>query len=217
MIYIKRFNLCFIRIPKNASSSAMHFIYHNMCEDEDVVSRMYEWNDDKIEKLYYKNCPVLPHSHIDSKYVVEQGIVPESAHFIGVIREPLERVLSLYLYRIRDGQYGPILPSPKHFRSQFADGVFNDTPQQTQPQHTFLPSNGEFWLYENINDHLLDLCSRYGVEVKEPLLRLNKSPGDTKQLIKHFFTPELIESIQHKYAEDFELYKRLSYDYLHRV
>ena len=149
----------------------MHFIYHNMCEDEDVVSRMYEWNDDKIEKLYYKNCPVL--------------------------------------YRIRDGQYGPILPSPKHFQSQFVDGVFNDTPQQTQPQHTFLPSNGEFWLYENINDHLLDLCSRYSVEVKEPLLRLNKSPGDTKQLIKHFFTPELIESIQHKYAEDFELYERL--------
>ena len=180
-----------------------------MCEDEDVVSRMYEWNDDKIEKLYYKNCPVLPHSHIDSKYVVEQGIVPESAHFIGVIREPLERVLSLYLYRIRDGQYGPILPSPKHFQSQFVDGVFNDTPQQTQPQHTFLPSNGEFWLYENINDHLIDLCSRYGIEVKEPLLRLNKSPGDTKQLIKHFFTPELIESIRHKYAEDFELYERL--------
>lgn len=209
MIYIKRFNLCFIRIPKNASSSAMHFIYHNMCEDEDVVSRMYEWNDDHIEKLYYKNCPKLPHSHVDAKYVVENDIVPSDAHFIGVIREPIERFLSLYLYRIRDGEYGPILPTPKHFQSLFDGGVFRDTPQQIQKQSTFLPENGEYWLYEDVEYHLHELCNRYNVEVKHPLQRLNKSPGETKKLIKHFFTEQLIESIRQEYAEDFELYERL--------
>lgn len=220
MIYIKRLNLCFIRIPKNASSSVMHFIYNNMCEDEDVISRMYEWNEDKIEKIYYKNCPILPHSHVDAKYVIEEGIVPSSAHFIGVVREPLERVLSLYLHRIRDGKYGPILPTPNHFQSQFVDGVLLDKPQQNQPQHTFLPENGEFFLYDNLQHHLTDLCNRYGLEAKDPLIRLNKSPGNTKQLIAHFFTPELIESIRHKYAKDFELYERLrseTYDDIHRV
>ena len=212
MIYVKRLNLCFIRIPKNASSSVMHFIYHNMCEDEDVVSRMYEWNAEHIEKIYYKNCPVLPHSHVDYKYVVEQGIVPASAHFVGVIREPLERVLSLYLHRIRDNKYGMVLPSPKHFESQFIDGVFQDKPQQSQPQHTFLPENGEYMLYDTIEEQLVSLCNRYEIEVKEPLIRLNKSPGHTKELVKHFFSPELISSIQRKYAEDFELYYRLKGD-----
>lgn len=214
MIYIKRFNFCFIRIPKNASSSIMLFLYENMCTEEDMISRMFEWDNTKYKKIYYKNCPMLPHSHIDSNYLITNSIVKSDASFYGVVREPLERTLSLYLYRIRDGVYGNIPPSPEHFQSLFVNGVFQDTPQQMQAQSTFLPDTGTYWLYDNVETNLKDLCYNYGIDIKSSLKILNKSPGDTKKLIKYFYSSTLIDKVQTAYMQDFLLYEKLKNNHL---
>ena len=191
----------------------MLFLYENMCNEEDIVSRMYEWSGDKYEKLYYKNCPILPHSHVDAKYVIANGIVPSNTKFYGIVREPLERVLSLYLYRIRDGAYGRVLPSPEHFQSLFNDGIFIDTPQQIQAQSTFLTDTGIYWLYENVENHLKELCVSNNITVTSPLQLLNKSPGNTKKLINHFYTEDLISKIKRAYDKDFILYEKLKKQY----
>lgn len=209
MIYVKHLNFCFVRIPKNASTSVMYFLYKNVCREEDVVSRMYEWQDNQHTKFYYKNCPVLPHSHVDSAYLINNNIVPASADFYGVLREPLEKLLSLYLYRLRTGDYGRQAPSPEHFASLFTDGIFRDTPQQIQPQHTFLPADGTFWLYDNIENHLTDFCNKHDIKITTPIEVLNKSPGNTKTLIKYFYTNDLIDKIKSKYIKDFDLYAKI--------
>jgi hypothetical protein len=214
MIYIKRLNFCYIRVPKNASSTVMTFLYNNVCDTrEDIASRAFEWDDTKYEKVYYLNCPVLPHSHVDATYVIDNNIVPSTATFKGVVRQTYERQLSLYFYRIRNGIYGHKKPSVAEFRSKIIDGVFQDKPQQMQTQTSFLAYKGnvlgDYWLFDNINKHLYDFCESYSIPVKTSLNTINKSPGNKKELVEIFYTPELKAQVKAKYYEDFELYERL--------
>jgi hypothetical protein len=215
MIYFKRLNTCFIRIPKNASSSAMLFLYDNVWHKEDTISRMYRWNEHEYDKTYHENCPVLPNAHVDAKYVIDNGIVPATAQFYGIIREPLERCLSLYLYRIRDGRYGKILPSPEHFQSLFKYGVLQDTPQQMQIQSTFLNETGKYWLYEDIEKQLTDFCAQHNIKISVPLQLLNKSPGDTKRLVPIFFSNKVLTEFKIAYQKDFELYEKVKNNDVH--
>lgn len=218
---MKKYNICFIRIPKTASSSIMHFLYENLCDENDVVSRMYEWNDDVVEKKYHLNCPVLPHSHIDARYAIENEIVPKTAAFIGTIRDPIEKQLSLYLYRMTQGRYGSMKPSPEHFRSLMKYGSVMDKPQQMQSQSSFLEYEKDtkkvWWLYDNIENHTRELCEQLNVEIRQPLLTLNKSPGDTKKLIDVFYTQSIKDEVKEKYAEDWKIYEELKEKHLHRI
>ena len=211
MIYIKRLNTCVIKIPKTASCATTHFLYENVCTEEDVLSKIFTWTGTEYARIYHKNSPPLPHSHVDSTYVIEHNIVPKDAHFIGVIRNPFHRQLSLYLHRIRDSRYPVKIPSPKHFRSLIVNGVFQDKPQQAQPQTSFITKDLKhtYWLHDNLEQHLLDFCKSHDIEVKSPLRVINKSPGDTAKLIDVFYDDSLKEEVYQAYKEDFELYYSL--------
>lgn len=220
MIYIKRLNFCYIRIPKSASTTVMTFLYNNICDPaEDIVSRAFEWDNDIYNKLFCLNCPTLPHSHVDVTYVIDNAIVPSSAIFKGVVRQPYERQLSLYFYRIRGGVYGHKKPSIAEFRSKIIDGVLQDHPQQMQTQSSFLKHKnitiGDYWLCDNIQQQLYDFCETHSIPIKVPLSCINKSPGNKKQLIDIFYTAELKAQVKNRYYEDFQLYERLKD--LHRL
>jgi hypothetical protein len=220
MIYIKRLNFCYIRVPKSASSTVMTFLYNNVCDvREDVISRAFEWDDTHYEKVYHVNCPILPHSHVDATYVIDNNIVPSNAIFKGVVRHPFERQLSLYFYRIRTGIYGHKKPSIQEFRSKIIEGVLQDKPQQMQSQSSFLQYKGktvgDYWLCDNIDKHLYDFCELQSIPIKVPLKNINVSPGNKKELVDIFYTPELKTQVRNKYYEDFELYERLKD--LHRL
>ena len=207
MIYIKRLNTCFIRIPKNASSSVVWFLYNNVCTEEDTFSR--------ISKVFgigkSVNGPDLANSHADATYLINNDIVPASASFLGVIREPLERQLSLYLFRIRDGNYGLQKPSPEHFRSLLINGILPDSPQQMQSQSSFIPSNLKrtFWLCDRLDYHLQDFCLEHNIITEKPLQILNKSPGNTKKLVNVFYNAYTKKQVEHTYYDDFQLYYSL--------
>lgn len=187
------------------------FLYENVCYEEDIISKLLIWTGTEYARIYHKNSPPLPHSHVDSSYVIEHNIVPETAHFIGVIREPLERQLSLYLYRIRDAKYEVRLPSPEHFRSLFIDGMLKDKTQQMQPQSTFINKelSHTYWLFDTVDKHLTDFCITNNIEIKSPLQVMNRSPGNTKKLVDIFYTEELKNQVREAYEEDFILYNKV--------
>ena len=192
----------------------MSFLYNNACNPaEDVVSRAFEWEDEIFNKIYHLNCPALPHSHVDASYVVQTNIVPITATFTGVIRNPFEKQLSLYLYRTRNRNYGSIKPSIEDFRSRFIDGVLQDKPQHMQSQLSFLKVNnklvGSFWLFERVEQHLLDFCEEHSIDVTTPMKLLNKSPGNKKDLVEIFYDAKLKSAVLEAYKEDFEEYDRL--------
>lgn len=187
-----------------------HFLYENVCTEDDIISKIVKLDSNSNSYVKIRNVAV-PHTHVDSTYVIEHNIVPSDAHFICVIREPLERQLSLYLYRIRDGIYPVRIPSPEHFRSLFIDGRLKDSTQQMQPQSTFINKqlSHTYWLYDNVEKHLIDFCVTNNIEITSPLQVMNRSPGNTKKLVDIFYTEELKNQVREAYEEDFILYNKV--------
>jgi hypothetical protein len=222
MIYIKRHNLCFIRVPKTGSQSLFYFLYRNMYTSEDLITKSivpidYHELHDKNTRLKLKKIhPTIKTAHTDVQYLIDNNFVDQSANFLGVIRNPLEKQLSLYMYRLREGAYGNTLPSPKHFQSLFRKGVLLDRSQHhMQSQHSFLEYNGttigQWWLFDHINIHVEELIEKYKIKVNTPFVHINKSPGDKRKLIKNFYTDELKQDVFSAYQKDFELYNQLKH------
>lgn len=192
----------------------MSFLYYNACNiKEDVISRAFEYENNIQKQLYFINCPVLPHSHVDATYVIDNNIVPRTASFNGVIRNPYERQLSLYFYRMRNRNYGETKPSVDDFRSKFIAGILQDKPQQMQSQISFLKYKnkilGNYWLFENINNHLHALCEAWDIPIIYPIKNINMSPGNKKELIDIFYTSKLKQAVLEHYREDFAKYEEL--------
>lgn len=212
MIYIKRLNFCFIRIPKNASSAVMHYLYQNACDPaEDMITQGIT---EYPARISFINCPRLEHSHVDAQFVIDRLKVPLDTKFVGVIRNPLEKQLSLYLFRIVNNVYGNVKPSPEHFRSLLNDGELKDDASfQTQHQHTFLQYNGqaigEWWLYENIGNHLSTFLNEYNIVETIPMQKLNASPGNKKDLINIFYDTDSKSRAIKAFAKDIELYESI--------
>ncbi len=211
MIYIKRLNFCYIRVPKNASSAIMHYLYNNACDpSEDIITHGIT---EYPQRVSFINCPVLEHSHVDVTFAINQLNVPRDANFVGVIRHPLEKQLSLYLFRIVKGVYQE-KPSPEHFRSLLVDGELSDHRYwQKQHQHTFLEYEnetiGEWWLYEHIEDHLKLFMEQHELIEKIPMQKLNVSPGSKKDLIDVFYDADSKLQAIKAFEKDLELYERV--------
>jgi hypothetical protein len=210
MIYIKRLNFCFIRVPKNASSTIMHYLYQNACDQKkDIITHGFT---EYPERISFINCPRLEHSHIDAQFAIDKLNIPLDSKFVGVIRNPLEKQLSLYMFRILNNIYG-VKPSPEHFRSMLDNGELKDTrPWQIQHQHTFLKYNenniGTWWLYDNIDDHLFEFMKEYDITERIPLQKLNASPGIKKNLIDIFYDSDTKAQAMKAFKKDIELYEK---------
>lgn len=222
MIYFKSIDTCFVRVPKTGSESLHLFLYKNFYNhSEDLISKIPEIKDYGL----YDQFQLQPNekwnfesSHVTAKELIEADLVPSSAAFIGVIRNPLERFLSLYTYYIKKGRYYTCtVPSPEHFQTLFDKGVFKTyTSYHVRPQYEFLEYNnqtGSWWLYDNLEDHIKLFCDEHALKIKYDLTHINKSPGNKKKLIKHFYTKELILDIEKMYEKDFELYDQLEKQY----
>lgn len=211
MIYVKRLNFCFIRVPKNASSTIMHYLYQNVCDQkEDIITRGFT---DYPARILCINCPRLEHSHIDTQFAIDKLKILPDARFVGVIRNPLERQLSLYMFRILKNIYGA-KPSPEHFRSMLDNGELkDDQPWQTQHQHTFLEYDGntigEWWSYDNVDQHLSEFMKEHGIVERVPLQKLNASPGTKTDLIDIFYDADSKARAMKAFAKDIELYEKV--------
>lgn len=207
MIYVKRFNLCYIRVPKNASSSIMHYLYHNVCDKEnDMITHGIL---DYPRKISFINTPTLEHSHVDAQFAIDNLGVPKNARFIGVVRHPLEKQISLYMFRVKRGVYSKL--SAEHFKSLLENGELTDSKYwQRQHQHTYLEYDGkplgEWWLYDKVNEHLKQLMSELGLEEKVPLQELNTTPGNKKDLIKYFYDEVSLTAAEKAFEKDLKLY-----------
>ena len=211
MIYIKKLNFCFIRIPKNASSSIMHFMQANAGCEEDVFSRVFKLEGNILSKGYGQNFPSTHNSHCDASYAIDHGLVPQTAKFVGVVRDPFDRQLSLYLYRMKDQT--TIKPSPEHFKHSTINGILQDLPHHMQLQSSYLSYSTdidhEFWLFENVHNHVANWCKEYNITPIKPLTDLSRFSVDTLSLIDTYYDDELRSQVAEAWAPDIELYNKL--------
>ena len=213
MIYIKRYNLCFVRVPKTASTSIAYFLEKHMVkEDGDLSFRGIQSND-----------PNTINTHMQCQFAIDNGIIPRNTRFFGVVRHPYEKLLSLYLDKV-SGLNSPTKKydiSPQHFREVAVDGFIRDTYWHKQLQSSYLEYGnkniGEWWLYDNLENHLRKFCLDYGLDYTLiPRLRVsinsNKPEHQTKNLVDIFYDDKTRKAVYEYWKKDFDLYERVRND-----
>jgi Sulfotransferase family len=180
MIYLKDKNILFISVPKNASSSF----------SELLKPFAYAYSD----------------KHLTLSQIKASTNLYDSAKKIAIIRDPIERLLSLYLYRSRQRRYGTCLPSPAHFRSKVLEGQGKllDHSWQMLLQTDFMHiSEGVWWDYKDIDTLASILASK-------PLPIVNKSTNlPYEQLISKFYDYETLQLVKKAYRADILLYNEI--------
>jgi hypothetical protein len=202
MIWIKRHNFVFIQIPKNASESVFAYLKDN-AESEDVFTNVNGFDQNILDPHR-----LLP--HMDASYVLKNDLAPITSLYIGIIRNPFERLLSLYLYRHRQKRYSSKL-SVQDFREKANLGFIQDHPWQMQLQSSFLAgaSNKELWCFDNLDKHIKIFSEKYYLTTST-LPIINKSTSHlTKDLISTFYDKYTERVVKEYWHDDFDLYNEL--------
>ena len=211
MIYIKRLNIAFIKIPKNASTSFSNYLIETLVTAEDT----YTLTADRSFNLTAMKSQNIPEGYTTKSHLTYaqcSSLVPSDTLCYGIIRNPLERMLSLYIYRLQQRAYGNILPSVEHFRSLIKNGVFQDFAWQQIAQTTFLAGavHKHWMLYDTLSDEVQSFAKIYNIPT-DNFPKINVSAGNKQQLITKYFDTALIQEVRSNYYEDFNLYEELSF------
>lgn len=199
MIWLKRHKLVFVKIPKNASESMAEYLRRYACDDDVFThDNGFDLNIDD---------PHRTHSHMDVSYMLRNRLVTTDNRFIAIVRNPLERLLSLYLYRHRQKRYATKI-SVDDFRERAKRGFIEDHPWHMQLQSTFLDGvSGEYLCYDNLNTHVKELSVRYGFDLDTlPVINKSVKGVNTNDLVKSFYDDATREAANKYWERDIELY-----------
>lgn len=203
----------FLRVPKNASSSLAQWLIMNYTDKDDIYT---EVNDGGIPhrgvnfmRKYHKDSHFI---HMRLQELFDEGVV-HKGHLkdyetIAVIRNPLERQLSLFFFLSRLHGYQPTV---EKFRKDFAGGChMEDTNNQIlQTDYTTVNGvdHGTWWVYENIESHVREFEKKHG-KAKSILgkLKAGITPLDK---INEFYDDKTRRAVYEYYQKDFNLYEAL--------
>lgn len=212
MISIRRFGFNFISVPKNGSTSIRRFFIDNVVQLEDVYADYYQSETERWSRNL--SSEHARYSHMDLQYAIDNDLIDPLETIVAVVREPFERLLSLYLYRFKQGALNE-KPSVEHFRRSVADGYLPDQPWQNQTQASFLRYNGKplgkWWLFEDIDYRLVQFCLKRRIKMRVPPRRQNVSlkSYETRDYLTTFYDKATTEAVARYYAEDIELYHKV--------
>lgn len=211
MIYIKRFNLAFIKIPKNASTSFSNYLIETLVTAEDTYTFTAGPSFD-LTAMTSQNIPEGYSTESHLTYAQCSALLRPDTLCYGIIRHPLERMLSLYIYRLQQHAYGNMLPSVAHFRSLVKNGVFQDFVWQQAAQTNYLTGakHKRWMLYDNLDSEVSWFAKKYNISTNE-FPRINSSVGDKQALVHKYFDEDMIQAILSRYKQDFELYEELKF------
>jgi hypothetical protein len=216
-----------LRIPKTGSQSLQLFLQQNVGDfSEDVIARPIsktssnQFVDVKLRKIPHNTNVEFKTAHVNAQFTIDHGICTPNTKFIGVIRNPYEKQISNYIYRIRRNEIN--VPRDHNqfidnFREAVKTGILSIEKKEyhTEKQADFFKYNGsllenaEPWLLDDLEKKLVSFCENYGIDIKFPLDHINRSKGDKKELIDKLYSEELKEKVRDAYKEDFELYNKL--------
>ena len=203
MIYIKRKNFVFIKIPKNSSSSITKLAIDKLLHHEDACSAFQQQAVNMVE-------PHGSHSHMDLQYIIDNNLATLSNNFYAIVRNPIERQLSLYLYRTRQKRINN--PCVTDFRQQLLKGYITDHSWQMQLQSSYTTYNnidyGTWFAYEQLPAFIAHLECLFETRLTLPMLN-RSSVVSTSSLVDSFYTPQLKKIVSDYWANDIQLYENV--------
>jgi hypothetical protein len=218
MVISEKYKTIFVRIPKNASTSLATFFVQNCCDENDRYTGI---GDSRIktnnieEKIVKKHREQYRFIHLTLNELIEEKIVnPNELNdkkVIGVIRDPIERQLSLFFYKHRTNIHRA---TPKAFRNEFANGYHHSDGSNhiLQSDYTMFGDKqiGTFWLYDNLDYYLNQYIKDNNINAVNKLASFKSSikPKDDN-LIQEFYDKATLKAVEEYYAKDIELYEKL--------
>ena len=205
MIHLKRYSLVFVKIPKCASEAIALYLQQAASTAEDVFTLDNNFSQNLSE-------PHVRHCHMDVRYMLQHKLCDNNNTFIGVVRNPAERLLSLYLYRQRQQRYDTSL-SVEDFRQRASSGYIADHSWHTQLQSTFLlgATTKEYWCYNNLSNHITELRSRLNLKKADFQIINNSSSTKTSELLSTFYDERTLSAVTDYWKDDFLLYNEIKH------
>lgn len=194
-VYLKVYNTIFIQVPKTGSTSLRHMLDAFL-------------NSEGIKSL--KNFrPCIPNHLL---YMDEfKGV-----HKIGFVRNPFDRLVSLYNGKIKEDKLGFFKTNKLNYSSFeiFLKGVCNIpdfiADRHFKSQYAFLTSpGGQFIIndlvrFESYNEDLSSLFRKHEIPISQiDFVHLNKSSTNH---YSEYYTSELIELVRKRYYVDLKLF-----------
>lgn len=212
-----KYKFIFLRTPKTASSSLSDWFIKNIPDAQAIYTPV---EDSKTPGTL--NVNIINKYKLNFKYyhftiqdLVKENIVTEhqarTYRVISVLREPIDRQKSFfYFYSKWKAKNRPV--DLKLYKALAPHGQFIGEPNSGIKQTDLLKLGngliGEFWLYENIEDHLEDLIKSLKIDVKVPLQKY-KSTFRKNRNNEIEFDKDSLDQIKSLFEKDFYVYNEL--------
>lgn len=223
MVISESNHFIFIRVPKNASTSLATFFVQNYCKGRD--DRYTPIGDSGVKTKGISDSLISKHRtqyrfiHLTLQELVEEGVVTresvKSKEVITVIRDPIERQLSLFFFKHRRN---PKDATVEAFRKEYQLGYDQNDGSNSILQSEYCKLDGQFvttpWLYDFIPEHLAHFSARRKSLPETPLANFKSGiKPERETLIQEYYDKATKKAVEQYFAADFELYHRLKNGY----
>lgn len=215
MLVCRTHGFGFVRVPKNASTSMAAWLIHNYASPT-----RDSYTDIKTAGIGSRNLPRgvwrgklyhAPVSKLDDLGVDLTGI----DHWYGIVREPFERQVSLYVFLGRKRGW-PI--TPDGFRDRLASGIIEEDPYNWIRQIDYFrhtvgdegsPSYPHRWIsYPHLQFWREAMQLQHGLaRVPVPDLKRSSRTGRAAaSLVEQFYDTPTRAAVRRYFEEDLDLY-----------
>lgn len=203
----------FIRIPKNASTSLATFFIQNYCGQKAINTGI---GDSRIKSSNVPSAVIEKYKtqyriiHLTLNEIIQEGLITEddarNRKVIGILRNPLERQLSLFFFKHRSNKSNA---TPQKFKQDMQHGFMENDGSNRILQTDYLKIRnenvGEFWKYDNLDEHISQFVDEHHHKPAHPLKSFKSSfkPKRTN-LINEYYDAITRRAVETYFAKDFE-------------
>jgi hypothetical protein len=212
-----KYKFLVLRTPKTGSSSLSEFLIKNI-DDPDAIYT--EIDDTGIpgtldEAIVNRNRPFKYFHFSLNDLIREKVITPDiikNYRCISVLRNPVDRQKSFY-YFMKKWWAPNTVATLEEYKSFSPDGYSLRREYNTMLKQTDLLMyegrlHGEFWLYQNLDEHLMDFMNDIGVAIKHPM-PTHKSGFRKDREAEIQFDDQVMNSLRNHFKLDFEVYEKM--------